>query len=38
VQIDGIDIVEKPDINLNNVNRVPAYREWKKSIDDKKDM
>lgn len=38
VIIDGIDITERQEITLQNMNRLPAYQEWKKSIDDKKDM
>ncbi|CDW74407.1 UNKNOWN [Stylonychia lemnae] len=40
IQIDGMEIVERPEITIQNLNRVPAYKEWKNATDleNKKDI
>ena len=36
--IDGIEIVERPEITLQNLNRLPAFQEWRKLINNERDM
>jgi hypothetical protein len=31
--VDGIKIIERPEITISNYTRVPAFTEWRKVVD-----